>query len=272
MAHLTDIHVTPDRSAAEGLAHTLRHLNSQSDRPDFIMLGGDQVMDVFRESEETFETQWKLYHSVMRSENDLPIEPCIGNHDVWGWGEREGKRRAMEQLVMDSRYRSFDRAGWHIVVLDSTHQSGEGYTAKLDDEQFEWLEADLAATAAPVLVVSHIPILSAAAFLDGDNVKEDGDWHVPGAWMHVDVQRIKALFGRHPQVKVCLSGHLHLVERVDYNGVAYFCNGAVCGGWWQGDYQECRNGYALVDLNHDGTFACEYVCTGWEPPAAISSL
>ncbi|HEY0867837.1 MAG TPA: metallophosphoesterase [Fimbriimonas sp.] len=266
IAHLTDIHVTDGRGAPEGLARTLRQVQALPDRPDFILTGGDQVMDVFRESEEAFRTQWSVFHSLMRDELELPIEHCIGNHDVWGWGEREGKRRAMEQLGLSHAYRSFDRNGWHLVVLDSTHPFGDGYTAKLDEPQYEWLEADLASTALPVLIVSHIPILSAAAFLDGEHVKEDGDWHVPGAWMHVDVKRLKALFGRHPRVKACLSGHLHLVDRVDYNGVSYYCNGAVCGAWWNGCYQECAPGYALVDLYDDGKVECRYHPTqGLEP-------
>jgi len=52
--------------------------------------------------------------------------------------------------------------------------------------------------------------------------------------MHVDAAKIKDLFAKHKNVKLCLSGHLHLVDRVDYNGVTYLCDGAVCGGWWKG--------------------------------------
>ncbi len=54
---------------------------------------------------------------------------------------------------------------------------------------------------------------------------------------------------------------------LDYNGVTYLCNGAVCGGWWKGDYQETKPGFALVDLYDDGTFEHQYVHTGWEATA-----
>ncbi|MGQ9650788.1 MAG: hypothetical protein ACUVXJ_11815 [Phycisphaerae bacterium] len=66
-------------------------------------------------------------------------------------------------------------------------------------------------------------------------------------------------------MKVCLSGHVHLIDRVDYLGVSYLCNGAVCGGWWEGPYQECDAGYALVDLYDDGSFEKRYVQFGWKP-------
>jgi Icc protein len=120
-----------------------------------------------------------------------------------------------------------------------------------------------------VLVLSHIPILCACALLDGDNEKS-GDWVVPGAWMHTDARRIKDLFYRHPNVKLAISGHIHLRDRLDYNGVTYLCNGAVCGAWWKGNYQETEPGYSLIDLYDDGTFDQQYVAYGRETVADLS--
>ena len=113
---------------------------------------------------------------------------------------------------------------------------------------------DLAATpaAVPICVLSHIPILSACTFLDGENEKTS-NWQVPGQWMHLDVRRLETLFRQHPNVKACLSGHIHLADEVSYLGVRYFCNGAVSGGWWKGPYQEFGPAYAVVDFHDDGT-------------------
>jgi hypothetical protein len=77
--------------------------------------------------------------------------------------------------------------------------------------------------------------------------------------MHIDARRLKTLFLDHPNVKLCLSGHIHLRDSVMYNGVTYACNGAVCGNWWRGAYQETQPGYALVDLWNDGSFRVDYV-------------
>ncbi len=112
-------------------------------------------------------------------------------------------------------------------------------------------EACQTPNAAPVCVLSHIPILSSAAYFDGERVN-GSNWVVPGAWMHIDAKRIKDLFCRHPNVKVCLSGHLHMVDDVTYLGVRYLCNGAVCGGWWKGNYQQFGPAYAVLDLYEDG--------------------
>jgi len=273
IAHLTDIHVQPEKNAADGMTKALRHVHALPQRPDVIFTGGDQIMNAFGADAARTQVQWDLYQRVLKDETNLPVEHCIGNHDVWGFtrregaeAAREGKKWAMEALALTRPYRSFDRAGWHFVVLDSTHPAEDGYIAKLDEDQFAWLAEDLARTPAgtPVLVLSHIPILAACAYFDGDN-ERTGNWVVPGAWMHIDARRIKDLFGKHPNVKAAISGHIHLVDRVDYSGVSYLCNGAVCGGWWDGNYQECTPGYALVDLYADGTVRCEYISWGWKP-------
>ena len=277
LAHLTDMHVQPERRGAEGLAACLRHVQSQADAPELVLTGGDTVMDSFAQDEARTRLQWELWKKVLRSECRLPVESCLGNHDVWGWNKKNsrttgdealyGKRWAMDIFGVDSPYRSFDRAGWHFVVLDSTFPHGEGsYEGRLDEKQFAWLERDLKATPAqtPVLVLSHIPILSAAVFLIGENEKS-GDWIVPRSYVHIDARRIKDLFYQHPNVKLCLSGHLHAVDRVDYLGVSYLCNGAVSGAWWRGKHYEHDAGYALIDLYDDGSFGGEYVTYGWKP-------
>lgn len=276
LAHLTDVHVQPERDAERGFAACLHHAQSLDDPPQLILTGGDSVMDVMSNDAARAAVQADVWRRALKNECSLPVKACIGNHDVWGWNKGEssttgkeanwGKRWGEDLLGLERRYYRFDRAGWRFIILDSTFPHGAGYTAKLDDEQFEWLASELAATplSTPVLVLSHIPILSAAVFLDGENEKS-GDWQVPGSWMHIDARRIKDLFGKHPQVKVCLSGHLHLVDQVLYNGVTYCCNGAVCAAWWKGNYHECNEGYGIVDLYDDGTFRNEYVEFGWTP-------
>lgn len=275
LAHLTDVHVMPERDAALGMEKALQA--AQAHQPDLLLMGGDLIMDALAADRARVKAQWDIYSRVLNANAALPIEACLGNHDVWGWediakfgGERGfGKRLALDVLRLERSYRSFDRAGWHFIVLDSTHRvEGNGYTAKLDDEQFEWLSDDLKRTPKqqPILVLSHIPILSACAHFDGENEKS-GDWKIPGGWMHIDARRIKDLFRQHPNIKLCLSGHIHLVDRVEYLGVTYLCNGAVCGAWWRGRNQEFGNGYAVVDLFRDGSFQSQFVEFPWAAKA-----
>jgi 3',5'-cyclic-AMP phosphodiesterase len=278
-AHLTDTHVQPEKGAQAGLAKALHHIQAHSAKPSLILAGGDNIMDALGQDRARTAIQWKLWRETLASDCSLPVRSCIGNHDVWGWNREKsrttgtepgyGKQWAMDELGLTKPYHSFDQAGWHFVVLDSTHSDGgTSYVGKLDEEQFAWLAEDLARTpiSSPVLILSHIPLIAACAYFDGENEKS-GNWVVPGAWMHLDARRLKDLFRQHPQVKLCLSGHIHLVDQVQYLGVTYACNGAVSGGWWDGPCQEFNNGYGLVTLYHDGSFRNEYVEFGWTPQA-----
>lgn len=260
-AYIGDTHITPDSKPVAAVARCLHHVQSQADKPAFMLHGGDVIMDALAKDRSTVQQQWQAWQGVIKSDNSLPVEYCIGNHDVWGLTDAKaeplyGKAWAVEQLGLSNRYRSFDRQGWHFVVLDSVQPTPEGkwYTAHLDPEQMNWLKADLAKTnpKTPVLVLSHIPIVSATVFYDKKNVK-DGNWQIPGSWAHTDATDLIELFYQYPNVRACLSGHMHLLDRAEYNDVTYFCNGAVSGNWWTSDtYHQTKAGYALFDLYDDG--------------------
>ncbi len=271
IAHLTDMHVMPDGAlgvnAESGFSKALEAAQSLARKPDLILQGGDAIMDALRTGKGDVTAQWAAFKRTL-GKVKIPIHHAIGNHDCWtGPGSAgqplKGKAWALQQLGLAKPYYSFDQGAWHFVVLDSTNletKDSHGYTAKLDEAQFKWLEADLKATpkSKPILFLSHIPILAVCAYFDGDNEKS-GDWIVPGAWMHADARRFKDLFLQHPNVKICLSGHIHLRDSLEYNGVTYACNGAVCGNWWRGNYQETTPGYAIVDLWNNGSHKIEYV-------------
>lgn len=276
LAHLTDIHVQPERKADQGLVACLHHVQKLADAPQLILTGGDSVFDSFESDDARTQLQWDLWNRIFANECSLPVQTCVGNHDIWGWYQSRskttgnepnyGKKRAIENLRLSNSYYSVDHAcGWRFIVLDSVQPNGEGYLAYLDDEQFDWLRRDLrdADPSKPVLVLSHIPILSAAGLLFSKQEK-NGNYTVSCSRVHRDAAKLKELFSRHPTVKMCLSGHLHHVDRVDYNGVAYLCGGAVSGNWWKGRHRDCDEGYSVIDLYNDGTFEREYVTYGWK--------
>lgn len=275
LAHLTDTHLGPERGAPEGLAACLAHAQRLKDPAELVVTGGDNIASAIDADADRTRSLWYLWNRQLRDHCSLPVEHCIGNRDIWGWDKaksrttgaepRWGKAWALEAMGLERPYRSFDRAGWHFVVLDSIApaEGGYGFVARLDDAQFEWLRGDLAANRdRHTLIISHAPILSACVYLDGP-YEQTGDWVVPGAWMHVDARRLVDLFAEHRQVRACLSGHIHQVDRVVYEGVSYFCNGAVCGNWWKGPNLRCDSGYAVVDLYIDGTVECQYQTFGW---------
>lgn len=277
-AHMTDLHIEPKRKAPEGLATALRHIQALPDKPEMVITGGDHVMCVMGADDNWANVQYSLVKEIFDKECKLPVKYCIGNHDVWGWDKKSGKttgeealwgkKRPVHEFNLPNRYYAFDQGPWRIIMLDSTHFSDDVYTAKLDEEQYVWLAKELADHSNQhVCIVSHIPIISAVAVLDGENDKS-GQWVIPHQWVHLDTRKLVELFHQHKNVKLCISGHLHLVERIELNGVTYICDGAVCGAWWQGAYHQCPAGYGIFDLYEDGTFAHDYIDYGWIPEKA----
>jgi 3',5'-cyclic AMP phosphodiesterase CpdA len=276
-AHLTDVHVEPERAADRGMAACLDHVQSQPDKPEFILFGGDCVFDSMAHDAARTNLQWDLWQKVLKDHCSLPVEFGIGNHDVFGWTKAKakttgaepdyGKRMAMDRLGLTSTYHSFDRGGWHFIVLDSIQPQGESYKGMIDEPQFGWLSDDLARVDArtPVVVQTHIPILSVTPMFP-PRKPDQPELVVSDGSMHVDFARLRQLFRQHPNVRLALSGHTHLLDRVDSLGVSYVCDGAVSGDWWKGNHLgECEPGYGIVDLYDDGTFDHQYVTYGWKP-------
>jgi hypothetical protein len=55
-----------------------------------------------------------------------------------------------------------------------------------------------------------------------------------------------------------------MVDRVDYRGHTFICDGAVSGNWWKGPRLSFPEGYGLFDLYPDGRFEHRYVTYGWD--------
>ncbi len=265
VAHITDVHITDTAIAAACLRRVFREINAMKDKPDLIVNTGDTVMDENKQTREHVESLWSIWSKITKEENKIRMISALGNHDVW-YGpdpvldaeykkdERYGKQWAINMLSLPGRHYSLELNGWHFIVLDSIQGEG-GY--QLDDEQFEWLAGELTRIKPqdPVCVLSHVPILSVGAWMYETKRTQALASKFPSADMHLDHQRIKDLFYKHPNVNLCLSGHVHYVDSIEYLGVKYLCNGAVSGNWWRAPLMldEFPPVYAIIDLYEDGT-------------------
>ncbi len=264
-AFLSDIHIKPGEIPEAGMAKALNHVQKLTPKVDFIINGGDSIMDALAIDKENTAIQWNLFKSILQKENSLPVYHTIGNHDVWGWFIKEnkpetdrlyGKVWVVETLQMKNRFYSYSKGNWKFIVLDSTQLNpAGGYIAKIDEEQLKWLEQELAGTPANqfICIVSHIPILSICAGLFFDKTEANGDLKIQRNLMHTDFMQLKKIFIKYPNIKVCLSGHIHLQDELDYLDIKYYCNGAISGNWWKGSFQEFAPAYAVFELFDDGS-------------------
>ena len=265
VAHLTDIHIKPGKDIEASVAKAMHHAQILVPEIDFIINGGDSIMDSLEADKDKTQIQWDLFTSILKKEISLPVYHCIGNHDIWGWfikenkpeNERQyGKVWVVETLQMKNRYYSFSKDKWHFIVLDSTQLNpAGGYIGKIDEEQLAWLQTELASVAKEkfICIVSHIPILSICAGLFFDKTEPNGDLKIQRNLMHSDFLTLKKIFINYPNIKVCISGHIHLQDELNYLGIKYYCNGAVSGNWWKGSFQEFAPAYAMLEFYADGT-------------------
>lgn len=267
--HLTDIHVQPERRAEEGLVQCLQSALKLEPRPEFIMTGGDLIMDAFEQEEQRARQLFTLLRKVFEEHAGIPVHHCIGNHDVFGWGNGRineaqagyGKQMVSEYLELPHRYYRFDHKGWRFFVLDDIQLARESaYQAYLDEEQFAWLEEELRTKPSdmPAVAVCHIPVLTVTVFgeVEGDS------YRIPTKSMCRDVQRLVELFAKH-NVCLSLSGHLHQLDRISFRGVEFICDGAVSGGWWKGPHKGFEEGYGIIDLQADGSVSHQFCDYGW---------
>src|SRR4051812_40824082 len=78
VAHITDVHVFTKLDSDRGFAKCLNHLQGQSDLPEFILNGGDCVMESTRAPAASTEKQWDVWKRVWKAECSLPAAHVLG--------------------------------------------------------------------------------------------------------------------------------------------------------------------------------------------------
>ena len=277
IAHLTDMHITEKYDAQAGFAAALKSLEKIDPPPQFVITGGDHIMDALVTTRERAIEQWDMYEKIVRDATKLKRYPVIGNHDVWGWSAKEqdysaekdfGKPIAVDRLGLKDRYYAFDAGGWHFVMLDNIQPRDRGYYGGFDDDQQAWLEKDLAKNMTgerlPVCIVTHIPLCAISPFYFAKG-GENGEnfYRTTDNLLHHDAKALLRQLAAN-NVKLCIAGHTHMLDRVDYLGISFVCDGAVSGNWWGGPYQDFQEGYGVFDLYPNGAFDHRYIDYGWK--------
>lgn len=266
-AFLTDIHLQPEKEAVSGFLQAIDAVNELN--PDFVITGGDLVMDALDQTHERVDSLYDLYKEVS-GELNMPVYNSVGNHEVYGWHRAEegiesnpdfGKK--MFEKEMGERFYSFEHKGWHFIILDAIYRGENGhYIGKIDEEQLAWLKGDLKKTdkEMPIAITVHIPFITSNTQLRQGSLAANSEGIVITNSLEVLQQ-----FGQH-NLRLVLQGHLHFIEDLFVgNQVHFITGGAVCGRWWSnepGDQPE--EGFMMIHLNGEEV-SSEYIDYGWTP-------
>jgi Icc protein len=259
--HYTDVHIEPELHAGSGSAMCFDKINTL--KPDFSLCGGDLVFDSNATTRQRGLDVWKLYADTARR-LAMPVHTIPGNHDVFGLSTSSGipatdplYGKKMFEDRIGPRYSAFEHKGWHFLLLDSIGIKDHDYYGFLDVEQLAWLRSQLAAigTRAPIVVMTHIPIVTGALQIVPDAIT------LAPYYLVTNSPAFLALIEPY-NVKVVLQGHTHIREEVVYKGVRYITSGAVCGNWWKGLRLGHPEGFAVLTVTGD-TIAWRYETYGF---------
>jgi 3',5'-cyclic AMP phosphodiesterase CpdA len=261
---MTDIHLQPEKNAVEGFNQAIDSVNKLN--PDFVITGGDLVMDVLGQDFERSEMLFNLYNESLQRFN-MPVYNTMGNHEIFGIYKESGVEsdhpeygEKMFEKRIGKRYYSFDHKGWHFIILDGVEDTRESsYIGKIDSVQMEWIKSDLERIdfETPIAVSVHIPFITSYMQILYGSLKPNNE-----SLVITNAKEVLDLFKDY-NLKLALQGHLHFHEDIYTQGIHFVTGGAVSSRWWQGKEHGMEEGFLLIKVSGDD-FEWEYVDYGWE--------
>ncbi len=207
---ITDLHHGFCKDAEQRLKVFIHEASNR--KLDFILQGGDFCHPT--EEAKKFVEVWNQYKGEKYH--------VLGNHDM----DLGTKQQVMRLWGMKEKYYSFDKGGFHFVVLDCNHILKDGEYADyaksnyyidqqnrdlINPEQIEWLKEDLAKTNKQTFIISH------QAF---DEIW-DG-WSVPNRHLVRRVIDDANNSTDFQKVIACFCGHHHVDDYSYINKVHFF--------------------------------------------------
>ena len=203
-----------------------------------------------------------------------PKYHVLGNHDM----DFMSKPAMVDFWEMPAPYYSFDRAGFHFVVLDrNSLKTPDGYVpyeeanfyvdasmrSFAEPEQLEWLAEDLQQTNLPTVVFSHQGL--------GVRFKDEITSEAASEIENILENTLDA--AGQPKVHACFCGHHHIDRYIQKGGVHYVWINSASYYWVGEDYGRMafyRDPlYAFLSFYTDGTIHVAGKSTDWIAPDPI---
>ena len=187
IAQLTDIHLgfvpgDPNELNRQRLDSAIAAVAAH--KPDLVLATGDLTdlgaPDAYARLREAFAAL------------PCPVLPCLGNHDL-----RDNFIAAFPEVPINEGFVQYVVEDWplRIVVLDTLEEGRHG--GSFCEDRAAWLEARLAESDRPTLVVLHHPPIETG--IDWMTIAPHEPW----------AERLAAVVSRHGHVVAAVCGHIH---------------------------------------------------------------
>ena len=230
-----DVHKDVMHDADERLGAYLQSMVKK--RAHFVVQMGDFCQPI--EANDSFREVW---HSWEGDQYNV-----VGNHDMDGGASREAFR---EYVGMEKGHYTYLQQGYRFIVLDGNDRHKDapgGYARHIGEEQRAWLKTTLGSTTEPVVVLVHQSIQNARGVDNGAEVRAI-----------LEAANKAAGWGR---VLACFSGHHHLDDLVEINGIPYIQVNSMSYKWVGGSKKHASYP-AEVHADHPWI---EYTCPYEDP-------
>lgn len=202
---MTDVHKDIMHDADQRLGSFIREMTAV--QPDFIIQLGDFCQPVAKNRE--FVDIWNSYPGAKYH--------VLGNHDMDGGFSRDS---TVSFYRSPGRYYSFDRDGFHFVVLDANDVNPSpgrqpGYSKHIGKEQQDWLKKNLDGSKFPAIIFSHQPLNSGL-----DNSREI-----------LDLLKEVNVINPAGKVIACFNGHDHADQVKQINGIWFIQVNSMSYDW-----------------------------------------
>lgn len=215
-ALITDVHFGPlayfdgklrklSHEAGALTEQFVKHMNEQV-RPDVVINLGDVIED---ESHERDAAQYGTFARLL-SELSAPVMHVAGNHDTVNLSAEDLRSFWGGTGPL---YYAAHIAGVSFLVLH-THETKD-VAVRLPEEQFRWLEQQLAAATAPVIVLMHHP--ASELDLRGNRWFEKA----PHICRIAERRRLRGLLEASGKVVAVFNGHAHWNHLDVISGIPY---------------------------------------------------
>lgn len=263
-AFMTDVHLTYERDAIPGFNLAIKSVNDL--KPDFVIMGGDMIMDALGQRYSLADSLYNLYTESVKNFR-MPVFNTMGNHEIYGIYSKSGADslnpefgEKMFEKRLGEQYSSFIHKGWKFMILNSVEDTKkDSYIGLIDEPQIAWIKKELQGTdpQMPIVISTHIPFITASTQKNaGTTVANDSSTVIYNGKEVLDI------FKGH-NLKLVLQGHLHSIEDIYIDGIHFVTGGAVSAAWWGGPNMGMEEGYMLITAKN-GDISWKYIDYGWE--------